>query len=47
MNRIITIIHRNMKLGEAPSFEKLIFYYDIKSTSSKNYLDLAKEVIAL
>ena len=42
-----TIIHRNVKLGEAPSFEKSIFHYDIKSTGSKNYLDLAKEVIAL
>ncbi len=42
-----TIIHRNVKLGEAPSFEKSIFHYDIKSAGSKNYLNLAKEVIAL
>ena len=42
-----TIIHRNVKLSEAPSFEKSIFHYDIKSRGSKDYLDLAKEVIAL
>jgi len=42
-----TFIHRNVKLSEAPSFEKSIFHYDIKSRGSKDYLDLAKEVIAL
>jgi chromosome partitioning protein len=42
-----TLIHRNVKLSEAPSFEKSIFHYDIKSRGSKDYLDLAKEVIAL
>jgi len=41
-----SIIHRNVKLSEAPSFGKTIFHYDISSTGSKNYLDLAKEVLA-
>jgi chromosome partitioning protein len=41
-----TIIPRNVKLSEAPSFGKSIFHYDIKSTGAKNYLQLAKEVIA-
>jgi chromosome partitioning protein len=41
-----SIIHRNVKLSEAPSFGKNIFHYDITSTGAKNYLDLAKEVIA-
>jgi chromosome partitioning protein len=41
-----SVIHRNVKLGEAPSFGKNIFHYDIASSGAKNYLDLAKEVIA-
>ncbi len=40
------IIQRNVKLSEAPSFGKSIFHYDIKSIGAKNYLQLAKEVIA-
>jgi chromosome partitioning protein len=40
-----TIIHRNVKLSEAPSFGKPIFHYDIKSPGSKSYFDLAKEVM--
>jgi len=40
-----TIIHRNVKLSEAPSFGKAIFHYDIKSPGSKGYLELAKEVV--
>jgi len=40
-----TIIHRNVKLSEAPSFGKAIFHYDIKSPGSKAYLELAKEVV--
>ncbi|MBN1327302.1 MAG: ParA family protein, partial [Candidatus Cloacimonetes bacterium] len=40
-----TIIHRNVKITESPSFGKSIFHYDIKSMGSKNYLDFAKEVI--
>lgn len=41
-----TIIHRNVKLSEAPGFGKAIFHYDIKSPGSKGYLELAKEVVA-
>jgi chromosome partitioning protein len=40
-----TIIVRNVKLSEAPSFGKSIFHYDIKSVGAQNYLQLAMEVI--
>ncbi len=40
-----TIIPRNIKLSEAPSFGKPIQLYDIKSTGSKSYISLAKEIL--
>jgi chromosome partitioning protein len=40
-----TIIMRNIRLSEAPSFGKPIVLYDAVSTGSKNYMDLAGEVI--
>ncbi len=40
-----TIISRNIKLTEAPSFGKPIFLYDIKSPGAFNYLALAHEVL--
>ncbi len=40
-----TIIPRNIKLTEAPSFGKPIFLYDIRSPGAMSYLDLATEVI--
>ena len=40
-----TIIHRNTRLGEAPSFGKPAILYDTDSTGSINYLNLAKEVL--
>ena len=40
-----TIIHRNTKLGEAPSFGKPALMYDADSTGAVNYLNLAKEVL--
>ncbi len=40
-----TLIHRNIKLGEAPSHGKSIFEYDISSKGAKNYLDLARELL--
>ncbi len=40
-----SIITRNVKLGEAPSFGKPILLYDIMSVGAENYLNLAKEVI--
>lgn len=39
-----TIIPRNVRLGEAPSFGKPIIVYDPKSRGAEVYLDLAKEV---
>ena len=40
-----TIIHRNTRLGEAPSFGKPVLMYDTDSTGSVNYLNLAKEIL--
>ncbi len=40
-----TIIPRNVKLGEAPSFGKPIILYDIKSKGAEAYLQLAQEFI--
>jgi chromosome partitioning protein len=40
-----TIIHRNTKLGEAPSFGKPALMYDADSTGAVNYLNLAKEIL--
>ena len=40
-----TIIPRNVKLGEAPSFGKPIILYDIRSRGSEAYVNLAKEFI--
>lgn len=40
-----TIIHRNTKLGEAPSFGRPAILYDAESTGAINYLNLAKEIL--
>ena len=40
-----TVIQRNVKLSEAPSFGKSIINYDIDSRGAENYIDLAKELI--
>lgn len=40
-----TVIKRNVKLSEAPSFGKPIILYDILSQGAENYLNLAKEVL--
>jgi len=40
-----TIIHRNVKLGEAPSYGENILEYDVNSTGANNYLNLARELI--
>jgi len=40
-----TIIHRNSKLSEAPSFGKPVILYDAESKGSVNYLNLAKEIL--
>lgn len=41
-----TVISRNVRLSEAPSFGKPIIQYDILSTGAENYLSLTKEVMA-
>ena len=41
-----TIIHRNVKLGEATSFGKSIIDYDLSSKGANNYLNLARELIS-
>ncbi|HUV31720.1 MAG TPA: AAA family ATPase [Acidobacteriota bacterium] len=41
-----TVIARNVRLSEAPSFGKPIILYDILSTGAENYLALTKEVMA-
>ena len=40
-----TIIQRNVKLGEAPSYGESIINYDVSSRGAANYLNLAKELI--
>ena len=40
-----TIIPRNIRLSEAPSYGKPIMLYDLRSAGSTAYLDLAREVI--
>ncbi|UCD83734.1 MAG: ParA family protein [Deltaproteobacteria bacterium] len=41
-----TVVHRNVRLSESPSYGKPIVLYDISSKGAVNYLDLAKEIIA-
>ncbi len=40
-----TIIPRNVRLSEAPSFGKPIRLYDVKSTGAQAYMKLAKEMV--
>jgi chromosome partitioning protein len=40
-----TVIPRNIKLAEAPSYGKPIILYDIKSRGAESYMNLAKEVM--
>lgn len=41
-----TIIPRNIRLSEAPSFGKPILLYDATSTGARSYIELAKEIMA-
>lgn len=41
-----TVINRNVRLSEAPSFGKPIILYDILSTGAENYMAWTKEVMA-
>lgn len=40
-----TIIQRNIKLSESPSFGKPVIIYDAESKGAINYLNLAREVL--
>jgi chromosome partitioning protein len=40
-----TIIPRNIRLSEAPSFGKPILLYDATSTGARSYIELASEII--
>jgi chromosome partitioning protein len=40
-----TIIHRNVRISEAPSYGKPVILYDAISSGAKNYMSLAAEVI--
>lgn len=41
-----TMIPRNVRLAEAPSYGKPIILYDIRSRGAESYLELAKEIMA-
>lgn len=41
-----TIIKRNVRLGEAPSFGKPIVMYDAVCVGSQNYISLAEEILS-
>jgi len=40
-----TIIHRNVRLGEAPSFGETIIMHDASCIGAINYLNLAREIL--
>ena len=40
-----TIIHRNVRITDSPSFAKPVILYDAVSTGAKNYISLAAELI--
>ena len=40
-----TLIPRNVRVSEAPSYGKPVLLYDFKSTGSQAYLRLAAEII--
>lgn len=40
-----TVIPRNVRLAEAPSFGKPILLYDIQSVGAKSYLSVAQELV--
>lgn len=41
-----TIVQRNVRLSESPSFGKPVLLYDATSVGSRNYIGLAREIIA-
>ncbi len=40
-----TIVQRNVRLSEAPSFGKPVILYDAASKGSRNYMSLAREIL--
>src|SRR6185295_9957941 len=40
-----TVIPRNVRLAEAPSFGKPILMYDVQSVGAKSYLSVAQELL--
>ena len=40
-----SVINRNVRLSEAPSFGKPAIMYDANSTGSKNYMQLVEEIV--
>ena len=40
-----TVIPRNVRISEAPSFGEPVFYYDKNSKGTKAYENLAREII--
>jgi chromosome partitioning protein len=40
-----TVIPRNVRLAEAPSFGKPIILYDARSRGAESYMQLAKELL--
>jgi len=42
-----TVIPRNVRLGEAPSYGKPVIYYDALCRGSRSYMDLANEIMDL
>jgi chromosome partitioning protein len=40
-----TIVQRNVRVSEAPSFGKPVLLYDATSTGAKNYMALAREIL--
>ena len=40
-----TVIHRNVRLSEAPSFGKPVILYDAVCVGTENYMKLAEEII--
>jgi chromosome partitioning protein len=41
-----TVIPRNIRLAEAPSYGKPIISYDVRSKGAESYIKLAKEILA-
>lgn len=41
-----TVIPRNVRLAEAPSFGKPILLYDVRSKGAESYIQLAKEILS-